>query len=165
MTLPTRVSWYGRYRGCIWYKKFGKRKKSFREKLRKPDFRSIFGHQRAKNEGTNTKIDRVPETNPISINPRDEINRADSFPEKLRKPRFSVNFWPPEGQKWGHKHENRKGSRDLPHKFKSQGWNESSRQFSRKVAETPIFGQFLATRGPKMRAWTRKSIGVQRLTP
>ena len=165
MTLPTRVSWYGRYRGCIWYKKFGKRKKSFREKLRKPDFRSIFGHQRAKNEGTNTKIDRGPETYPISINPRDEMNRADSFPEKLRKPRFSVNFWPPEGQKWGHEHENRLGSRDLPHKFKSQGWNESSRQFSRKVAETPIFGQLLATRGPKMRAWTRKSIGVQRLTP
>ena len=130
-----------------------------------PDFRSIFGHQRAKNEGTNTKIDRGPETYPISINPRDEMNRADSFREKLRKPRFSVNFWPPEGQKWGHKHENRKGSRDLPHKYKSQGWNESSRQFSRKVAETPIFGQFLATRGPKMRARTRKSIGVQRLTP
>ena len=158
MTLPTRVSWYGRYRGCSWYKKFGKRKKSFREKLR-----SIFGHQRAKNEGTNTKIDRGPETYPISINPRDEMNRADSFREKLRKPRFSVNegtntkidrgpetypisinprdemnradsfreklrkprfsvnFWPPEGQKWGHKHENRKGSRDLPHKYKSQG--------------------------------------------
>ena len=72
---------------------------SFREKLRKPDFRSIFGHQRAKNEGTNTKIDRGPETYPISINPRDERNRADSFREKLRKPRFSVNFWPPEGQK------------------------------------------------------------------
>ena len=72
-----------------------------------PDFRSIFGHQRAKNEGTNTKIDRGPETNPISINPRDEMNRADSFREKLRKPRFSVNFWPPESQKWGHEHENR----------------------------------------------------------
>ena len=53
----SRVSWYGRYRGCSWYKKFGKRKKSFRE--------------------------------------------------KLRKHRFSVNFWPPEGQKWGHEHENR----------------------------------------------------------
>ena len=39
------------------------------------------------------------------------------------------------------------------------------KKFSRKVAETPIFGQFLATRGPKMRARTRKSIGVQRLTP
>ena len=69
--------------------------------------RSIFGHQRAKNEGTNTKIDRGPETYPISINPRDEMNRANSFREKLRKPRFSVNFWPPEGQKWGHEHENR----------------------------------------------------------
>ena len=45
------------------------------------------------------KIDRGPETYPISINPRDEMNRADSFREKLRKPRFSVNFWPPEGQK------------------------------------------------------------------
>ena len=69
--------------------------------------RSIFGHQRAKNEGTNTKIDRGPEPYPISINPRDEMNRANSFREKLRKPRFSVNFWPPEGQKWGHEHENR----------------------------------------------------------
>ena len=29
------------------------------------------------------------------------------FRKKLRKPRFSVNFWPPEGQKWGHEHENR----------------------------------------------------------
>ena len=46
-----------------------------------PDFRSIFGHQRAKNEGTNTKIDRGPETYPISINPWDEMNRADSFRE------------------------------------------------------------------------------------
>ena len=54
-----------------------------------------------------SKIDRDPETYPISINPRDEMNRADSFREKLRKPRFSVNFWPPEGQKWGHEHENR----------------------------------------------------------
>ena len=54
-----------------------------------------------------SKIDRGPETYPISINPRDEMNRADSFREKLRKPRFSVNFWPPEGQKWGHEHENR----------------------------------------------------------
>ena len=51
-----------------------------------PDFRSIFGHQRAKNEGTNTKINRGPETNPISINPRDEMNWANSFCEKLRKP-------------------------------------------------------------------------------
>ena len=51
-----------------------------------PDFRSIFGHQRAKNEGTKTKIDRGPETYPISINPWDEMNRADSFHEKLRKP-------------------------------------------------------------------------------
>ena len=51
-----------------------------------PDFRSIFGHQRAKNEGTNTKINRGPETNPISINPRDEMNWANSFREKLRKP-------------------------------------------------------------------------------
>ena len=51
-----------------------------------PDFRSIFGHQRAKNEGTNTKIDRGPETYPISINPRDEMNWANSFREKLRKP-------------------------------------------------------------------------------
>ena len=51
-----------------------------------PDFRSIFGHQRAKNEGTNTKIDRGPETYPISINPRNEMNWANSFREKLRKP-------------------------------------------------------------------------------
>ena len=34
-----------------------------------------------------------------------------------------------------------------------------------KSCGNPIFGQFLATRGPKMRARTRKSIGVQRLTP
>ena len=51
-----------------------------------PDFRSIFGHQRAKNAGTNTKIDRGPETYPISINPRDEMNWANSFREKLWKP-------------------------------------------------------------------------------
>ena len=96
-------------------KSLGNVKKVFAKSCGNPDFRSIFGHQRAKIEGTNTKIDRGPETYPISINPR--------------------------------------------------GWNESSRQFSRKVGETPIFGQFLATRGPKMRARTRKSIGVQRLTP
>ena len=51
-----------------------------------PDFRSIFGHQRAKNAGTNTKTDRGPETYPISINPRDEMNWANSFREKLWKP-------------------------------------------------------------------------------
>ena len=88
-------------------KSLGNVKKVFAKSCGNPDFRSIFGHQRAKNEGTNTKIDRGPETYPISINPRDEMNRADSFCEKLRKPRFSVNFWPPEGQKWGHEHENR----------------------------------------------------------
>ena len=88
-------------------KSLGNVKKVFTKSCGNPDFRSIFGHQRAKNEGTNTKIDRGPETYPISINPRDEMNRADSFREKLRKPRFSVNFWPPEGQKWGHEHENR----------------------------------------------------------
>ena len=57
-----------------------------------PDFRSIFGHQRAKNEGTNTKIDRGPETYPISINPRDEMNRADSFRENCRNPDFRSIF-------------------------------------------------------------------------
>ena len=88
-------------------KSLGNIKKVFAKSCGNPDFRSIFGHQRAKNEGTNTKIDRGPETYPISINPRDEMNRADSFREKLRKPRFSVNFWSPEGQKWGHEHENR----------------------------------------------------------
>ena len=88
-------------------KSLGNVKKVFAKSCGNPDFRLIFGHQRAKNEGTNTKIDRGPETYPISINPRDEMNRADSFREKLRKPRFSVNFWPPEGQKWGHEHENR----------------------------------------------------------
>ena len=88
-------------------KSLGNVKKVFAKSCGNPDFRSIFGHQRAKDEGTNTKIDRGPETYPISINPRDEMNRADSFREKLRKPRFSVNFWPPEGQKWGHEHENR----------------------------------------------------------
>ena len=88
-------------------KSLGNVKKVFAKSCGNPDFRSIFGHQRAKNEGTNTKIDRGPETYPISINPRDEMNRADSFPEKLQKPRLSVNFWPPEGQKWGHEHENR----------------------------------------------------------
>ena len=48
-----------------------------------PDFRSIFGHQRAKNAGTNTKIDRGPETYPISINPRDEMNWTNSFSRKV----------------------------------------------------------------------------------
>ena len=57
-----------------------------------PDFRSIFGHQRAKNEGTNTKIDRVPETYPISINPWDEMNRADSFRENYGNPDFRSIF-------------------------------------------------------------------------
>ena len=67
-------------------KSLGNVKKVFAKNCGNPDFRSIFGHQRAKNEGTNTKIDRGPETYPISINPRDEMNRADSFREKLRKP-------------------------------------------------------------------------------
>ena len=88
-------------------KSLGNVKKVFAKSCGNPDFRLIFGHQRAKNEGTNTKIDRGPETYPISINPRDEMNGADSFRERLRKPRFLVNFWPPEGQKWGHEHENR----------------------------------------------------------
>ena len=57
-----------------------------------PDFRSIFGHQRAKNEGTNTKIDRGPETYPISINPGDEMNRADSFRENCGNPDFRSIF-------------------------------------------------------------------------
>ena len=57
-----------------------------------PDFRSIFGHQRAKNEGTNTKIDRGPETYPISINPWDEMNRADSFRENCGNPDFRSIF-------------------------------------------------------------------------
>ena len=55
-------------------------------------FRSIFGHQRAKNEGTNTKIDRGPEIYPISINPRDEMNRADSFRENCGNPDFRSIF-------------------------------------------------------------------------
>ena len=57
-----------------------------------PDFRSIFGHQRAKNAGTNTKIDRGPETYPISINPWDEMNRADSFRENCGNPDFRSIF-------------------------------------------------------------------------
>ena len=57
-----------------------------------PDFRSIFGHQRAKNAGTNTKIDRGPETYPISINPWDEMNRADSFRENCGNHDFRSIF-------------------------------------------------------------------------
>ena len=57
-----------------------------------PDFRSIFGHQRAKNEGTNTKIDRGPETYPISKKPWDEMNRADSFRENCGNPDFRSIF-------------------------------------------------------------------------
>ena len=67
-------------------KSLGNVKKVFAKSCGNPDFRSIFGHQRAKNEGTNTTINRGPETYPISINPRDEINWANSFREKLRKP-------------------------------------------------------------------------------
>ena len=65
---------------------------SFRQKCGNPDFRSIFGHQRAKNEGTNTKIDRGPETYPISINPWDEMNRADSFCKNCGNPDFRSIF-------------------------------------------------------------------------
>ena len=64
----------------------------FAKSCRNPDFRSIFGHQRAKNAGTNTKIDRGPETYPISINPWDEMNRADSFGENCGNPDFRSIF-------------------------------------------------------------------------
>ena len=49
-------------------------------------FGQIFGHQRAKNEARNTKMNRVQETHPIRVNIRYEINWANSFFKKFRKP-------------------------------------------------------------------------------
>ena len=62
-----------------------------------PIFSQIFGHQRVENEARNTKMYRGQETHPIRINARYEMNWANSFFKKFRKP----NIWPPEGRKWG----------------------------------------------------------------
>ena len=64
-------------------------------------FSQIFGHQRAENEARNTKMYRCQGTHPIRINIRHEINLANSFSKKFRKPYFRPNIWPPEGWKWG----------------------------------------------------------------
>ena len=41
---------------------------------------------------------RGQETHPIRINARYEMNWANSFFKKFRKPNFRPNIWPPEGQ-------------------------------------------------------------------
>ena len=46
----------------------------------------IFGHQTAKNEARNTKMNRGHETHPIRVNARYEMNWANSFFFKFRKP-------------------------------------------------------------------------------
>ena len=53
---------------------------------RNPIFSQIFGHQRAENEARNTKMYRGQETHPIRINARYEMNWANSFFNKFRKP-------------------------------------------------------------------------------
>ena len=52
----------------------------------------IFGHQRVENEARNTKMYRGQETHPISINARYEMNWANIFCKKLRKPHFRPNI-------------------------------------------------------------------------
>ena len=69
-----------------------------------PIFGQIFGHQRAENEARNTKMYRGQETHPISVNARYEMNWANNFFKKFRKPHFRPNIWPPEGRKWGQEH-------------------------------------------------------------
>ena len=64
-----------------------------------PIFGQIFGHQRVENESRNTKMYRGQETNPISLNARYEMNWANSFFKKFRKPHFLPNIWLPEGRK------------------------------------------------------------------
>ena len=49
-------------------------------------FGQIFGHQRAKNEARNTKMNRGQETHPIRVNARYEMNWANSFLKKYQKP-------------------------------------------------------------------------------
>ena len=53
---------------------------------RNPIFGQIFGHRRAENEARNTKINRGQETHPIRINTRHEMNWANRFFKKFRKP-------------------------------------------------------------------------------
>ena len=63
-----------------------------------PIFSQIFGHQRAKNEARNKKMNRVQETHPIRLNARYEMNWADTSFNKFRKPHFLPNIWPPEAK-------------------------------------------------------------------
>ena len=51
-----------------------------------PIFGQIFGHPRAANEARNTKMYRGQETDPKRINARYEMNWANSFFKKFRKP-------------------------------------------------------------------------------
>ena len=51
-----------------------------------PIFGQIFGHQRAKNEARDTKMNRGQETHPIRVNARYEMNWVNSFFKKFRKP-------------------------------------------------------------------------------
>ena len=66
-----------------------------------PIFGQIFGHQRAENEARNKKTYGGHATHSIRVNARYEMNWANSYFKKFRKPHFQPNIWPPEGQKWG----------------------------------------------------------------
>ena len=59
---------------------------------RNPIFSQIFGHQRAKNEARNTKMNRGQETHPLRVNARYVMNGTNSFLKKFRKPIFSQIF-------------------------------------------------------------------------
>ena len=56
-----------------------------------PIFGQIFGHQRGENEARNTKMYRGQETRPIRINAKYEMNWANSFFKKFRKPCLQTN--------------------------------------------------------------------------
>ena len=60
-----------------------------------PVLSQIFGHQRAENEARITKMYRVQEIHPIKVNARYEMNWANSFFKKFRKPHSRPNIWPP----------------------------------------------------------------------
>ena len=72
------------------------------KKIRKPHLGKIFGHHRAEVDGRNTKMNRGQETHPIRVNARDEMNWANSFYKKFRKPQIwpiSLSFFIPRGPK------------------------------------------------------------------
>ena len=89
----------------------------------------------------------------------------DNLWESFRNPIFCQIFGHQRAQNEARNTKMNRGQETHPLRVNAKYEMNGTNSFLKKIPETPFSAEYLATRGPKMRLGTRKSLGVKRLTP